>query len=424
MRHLLLAGTAAFGLLSGPALAQPAADTVATLRVFQWINPQIIESTEKAIERFKVRYPNVTVETQFVPQPTWGEYNNSMLNQMASGTTPDIFASAIEGFAEIASKGVLLDLGPIIEADPSAQAVLDDIEPNLLAGIRTRPSGELNFFPTEWNNMITYYNKDMFDAAGLDYPAADWTWEDFRTAANALTIRDASGNAIQYGYFVPGFNFGLQPWLLTNNASVLDPDWREPTVDTPEFRESLQFLHDLIHVDRSAPAFEAGVGADKFVAGQVAMFSAGHWPIPEIVSSGLTNVGVQIMPINKTEATVFGIGGLAITRDSANPELAWEFIKEMTGKEYQQELADSQRSIPSARSFATTAQYTAFPDNAGIFYASAATATPVPAPPNFAQVEEIVMRHIGAYLSNGQDLETTIGELSRELDRAMARAYR
>jgi multiple sugar transport system substrate-binding protein len=363
------------------------------------------------------------VETQFVPQPTWGEYNNAMLNQMASGATPDIFASAIEGFAEIASKGVLLDLGPIIDADPSAQTVLDDIEPNLLAGIRTRPSGELNFFPTEWNNMVTYYNKDMFDAAGLEYPAAGWTWEDFRTAAKSLTIRDASGNVSQYGYFVPGFNFGLQPWYLTNNASVLDADWREPSVDTPEFRESLQFLHDLIHTDKSAPAFEAGVGDDKFVAGQVAMFSAGHWPIPEIVASGLTNVGVQIMPINKTEATVFGIGGLAITRDSPNPELAWEFIKEMTGKEYQQELADSQRSIPSARSFATTPEYTAFPDNAEIFYASAATATPVPAPPNFAQVEEIVMRHIGAYLTNGQDLENTIGELNRELDRAMARAY-
>lgn len=423
MRHLFLAGTAALALLAGPALAQPAPDTTATLKVFQWINPQIIESTERAIERFKVRYPNVTVETQFVPQPTWGEYNNSMLNQIASGATPDIFASAIEGFAEIASKDLLLDLGPVIDQDPAAQTVLGDIEPNLLEGMRTRPSGELNFFPTEWNNMVTYYNKDMFDAAGLEYPAANWTWEDFRAAANALTIRDGAGNVTQYGYFVPGFNFGLQPWLLTNNAGVLDTDWREPTVDTPEFRESLQFLRALIHDDKVAPAFEAGVGADKFVAGQVAMFSAGHWPIPEIVSSGLTNVGVQIMPINKAEATVFGIGGLAITKASANPELAWEFIKEMTGKEYQQELADSQRSIPSARSMATTPEYTAFPDNAQLFYATAATAKPVPAPPNFAQIEEIVMRHLGAYFTNSQDLETTISELDRELDRAMARAY-
>lgn len=418
-----MTGAAGAILLAQAAGAQPAPDTTATLTIFQWINPQIIESTERAIERFKERYPNVTVETQFVPQPSWGEYNSAMLNQVASGDTPDIFASAIEGFSEIASKGILRDLSEVISSDPAAQAVLGDIDPNLLEGMKTRPSGELNFFPTEWNNIVMFYNKDMFDEAGIAYPAADWTWEDFRAAAEALTIRDDNGNVSQYGYFVPGFNFGLQPWFMTNGASVLDAEWREPTVDTPEFAETLQFLHNLIHVDGSAPAFESGVGDDKFVAGQVAMFSAGHWPIPEVIASGLTNVGVQVMPMNTVSTTVFGIGGLAITQESENPELAWEFIKEMTGPEYQQELADSLRSIPSSRSVATTPEYVAFPDNSEIFYGSAATALPVPAPPNFAELEEIFMRHMGAYLSNNQDLETTISQLDRELDRAMARAY-
>ena len=423
MKKLLMSGVAGALLLAQAVGAQPAPDTTATLTIFQWINPQIIESTDRAIERFKERYPNVTVETQFVPQPSWGEYNSAMLNQIASGGTPDIFASAIEGFSEIASKGILRDLTDVIANDPDAQAVLGDIDANLLEGMKTRPSGELNFFPTEWNNIVMFYNKDMFDAAGLAYPADDWNWDDFRATAQALTIKDDNGNVSQYGYFVPGFNFGLQPWFMTNGASVLDADWREPTIDTPQFSESLQFLHDLIHVDGSAPAFEAGVGDDKFVAGQVAMFSAGHWPIPEIIASGLTNVGVQVMPANEVSTTVFGIGGLAITQASENPELAWEFIKEMTGPEYQQELANSLRSIPSARSVATTPEYLSFPDNAAIFYGSAATALPVPAPPNFAQVEEIFMRQIGAYLSNNQDIETTISELARELDRAMARAY-
>lgn len=409
--------------IASPAIAQPAADTTATLKVFQWINPQIIASTEKAIERFKVKYPNVTVETQFVPQPTWGEYNNSFLNQVATGDVPDVFAAAIEGFAEVGSKGVLVNLEEITSKDPAAATVLADIEPNLLDGMRTRPSGELNFFPTEWNNIVMYYNKDMFDAAGVSYPAADWTWADFLETAKKLTVKDAAGNTTQYGYVVPGFNFGLQPWFFTNEASTLDADWRAPTVTTDNYRETLQFLHSLIHEHKVSPGFEAGVGDNKFVAGQVAMFAAGHWPLPEIIASGMKNVGVQIMPINKVKATVFGIGGLSITKASKNPELAWEFIKEMTGKEYQQELADSGRSIPSARSFATTPEWTAFPDNANLFYESAATAKAVAAPPNFAQVEEIFMRHFGAYLSNNQDLDTTITELDSELSRAMRRAY-
>lgn len=409
--------------IASPAIAQPAADTTATLKVFQWINPQIIASTEKAIERFKVKYPNVTVETQFVPQPTWGEYNNSFLNQVATGDVPDVFAAAIEGFAEVGSKGVLVNLEEITSKDPAAATVLADIEPNLLDGMRTKPSGELNFFPTEWNNIVMYYNKDMFDAAGVSYPAADWTWADFLETAKKLTVKDAAGNTTQYGYVVPGFNFGLQPWFFTNEASTLDTDWRTPTVTTDNYRETLQFLHSLINEHKVSPGFEAGVGDNKFVAGQVAMFAAGHWPLPEIIASNMKNVGVQIMPINKVKATVFGIGGLSITKASKNPELAWEFIKEMTGKEYQQELADSGRSIPSARSFATTPEWTAFPDNANLFYESAATAKAVAAPPNFAQVEEIFMRHFGAYMSANQDLDTTITELDSELSRAMKRAY-
>lgn len=358
-----------------------------------------------------------------MPQPSWGEYNTSFINQVATGAAPDIMFSAIEGFAETANRGLLRDLGPLIDADPTAKAVLDELDPNLLDGMRTRSTGQLNFFPTEWNNIVVYYNKDMFDKAGVAYPADDWTWADFRETAKKLTIADANGNVTQYGYFVPGFNFGLTPWFLTNDASVLDTDWKQSAVTTDNFKELLQFLSDLINVDKSAPAFESGVGDNKFVAGQVAMFSAGHWPIPEIRASGLTNVGVQIMPVNKVKTTVFGIGGLAVTSASKNPELAWEFVKEMTGKEFQTELADFERSIPSWRSLATTDKYLSFPDNAAIFYGSAATAKPVASPPNFAQVEEMTMRHVGAYLNGNEDLDTTISGLDSELSRAMKRAY-
>lgn len=223
---------------------------------------------------------------------------------------------------------------------------------------------------------------------------------------------------------MPNFYFGMTPWLYTNNAGVLDDAWRKPTVTTDEFKQSLSFVHDLIHVDKVAPAYDNEDPSNKFVSGQVAMLSSGHWPLPEIIKSGLKNVGVQVMPISKTMTTVFGIGGLGITKASKNPELAWEFVKEMTGDEYQQELADSNRSIPSARAFATTPKYLAFPDNAKLFYDTASYAKPVAAPPNYAQVEEITMRHIGAYMTDTEDLETAISGLDSELSRAMKRAYK
>lgn len=427
-RGTVVVALAATFLITTSAYAQVVSEQEATLKVFQWVNQQMIDSTEKATIRFKEKYPNVTIETQFIPltEGGWGEYNNTLLNEVAAGKPPDIFAAAIEGFAEVASKDVLLDLEVVAGQDPDVETVLAGIDPNLLDGMRTRPSGVLNFFPTEWNNIVMYYNKDLFDAAGIDYPSPDWTWQEFVETAKALTISDDSGNITQFGYFVPGFNFGLQPWLFTNDAAVLDDEWRESTVTTPEFRETLQFLFDLIHVHMVAPAFEGGhgaVGDNKFVAGQVAMFSAGHWPLPEIIAGGLTNVGVQHMPKNTRTATVYGIGGLSITKFAEHPDIAWAFIKEMTGDQYQQELADSMRSIPTARRFATTDEWTAFPDNSHIFYETAATAIAVPSPPNFAQVENIFLRHLDAYLNDNQDLDTTISQMDRELSRAMSRAY-
>lgn len=424
MIRMLTSTVSAVIMTTGVAAAEVPSDITATLKVTQWVADQIIANTDAAIERFKEKYPNVTIETQYVPigSGAWGEYNNAFLNQVAAGDAPDIIAAAIEGFAEMASKEVLINLDDIAANDAAAQETMAGIDANLLNGMRTRGTGELNFFPTEWNNIVVFYNKDMFDAAGLDYPSADWTWEEFAETAKALTLTDGSGNITQYGYFVPGFNFGLQPWLFTNGASILDEEWKEPTIDTPQFREALQNLHDLIHLHKAAPAFEEGVGTEKFNAGQVAMFSAGHWPVPSIKQAGLENVGVQHMPQKTERSTVFGIGGLAITRASEHPELAWEFIREMTGDEYQAGLAEAGFAIPSARKYATTPEYVAWPDNSEIFYETAATAIAVPSPSNFSQVQEIFMRNLTTYLNGERDLDTTISNMDRELSRSMARA--
>ena len=426
MKLRLLAASAFSAFSAVAAASDIPSDIEATLTVWQWDNPQIIASTDKAIERFTARYPNVTVVPLFgTPANGWGEYSNAFFNEIAAGNAIDVFATAIEGFEEVAGKGLLLDLDALVEANPAAGAVFDEIEPNLLAGMRSRVSGELNYLPTEWNNIVVYYNKDMFDEAGVAYPADDWTWADFRATAKALTVKDENGNTSRFGFALPAGNFGLQPWLLTNNAGYLDDTWTEVTVTQPEFRESLQFMHDLIHVDGSTAAFEmTGYQDDKLGAGLIAMSTAGHWPANSLRAAGLENLGVANFPRNKSNSTVFGIGGVGVTSVSANPDLAWEFVQELTGEVYQQELADSGVSIPSWRRFAVTEEWTSYPDNSAIFYESAKTAIPVPSPGNFADMESIFMRHLEAYLTNNQDLDTTIDSMNSEMTRSMERASR
>ena len=185
--------------------------------------------------------------------------------------------------------------------------------------------------------------------------------------------------------------------------------------------EALRFLHDLIHTDKSAPAFDNGVGAEQFAAKQVAMISAGHWVVPSFLQSGLKNVGVTTMPHKAASATVFGVGGLGISKASKAPELAWELIKEMTGPEAQAMYAATNRNVPALRSAATSAEFLKYPEHASIFYGEAAKALPIAAPANFTEVEDIFMRNVTAYMTDNIALDAMIEKLDSELARAMRR---
>ncbi len=424
----ILGGLALSSLVAIPsAYAQVKSDITATLKVYNWSTPSIKESTDKAIARFKKKYPNVTVEPIYPPAVNegWGAYVEGFVKQASIGNTPDIFSVAIEGFSMSTKTGLLTDLEQIINNDADAQKVLSDIEPNLLSQMRSRPGGQLNFFPTEWNNIVVYYNKDIFDEAGIAYPSDDWTWEQFRETAKKLTIRKSDGTAERYGYTIPPYQFGLAPFLFSNKTSILDSNWEKSNVKDPAFRETLEFLNTIANVDKSTPVYDSAImDIDLFKQGKTAMFSAGHWVVRSIQDSGMKNVGVAMMPTAKVQATVFGIGGMSILKTSKYPDLAWELIKEMTGSEYQKDLADSGASIPSSRTAATDPQWMAFPDNSQIFYGSAATALPIESPPNYNKVSEIFQRHVKAYLTQNQTIDETIDKMDSELSRAMKRANR
>ncbi len=131
------------------------------------------------------------------------------------------------------------------------------------------------------------YNRDLFDKAGVAYPKQGWTWDEFREVAKALTVKDGSGNVTQFGYEVPNQNFFVQPWFFTNGTGVLNADWTASNMLDPKVAESLQFLHDLIHVDGVSPIPGKDTMDNQFMAGQVAMISRGHW----IVQSAKTQQG-------------------------------------------------------------------------------------------------------------------------------------
>jgi len=402
---------------AGGASGAPAADTTATLTIFDFGGDADKKIYADAHARFKKKYPNVTIVDNFTPVTTWSEYSNKITTQVAGGQSPDIINIAIEGARLLQSKGLLQPLDEFIANDPSAKELTDDVHPALIAPFTIE--GKTWYIPHSWNNMIIYYNTKMFKDAGIDPPKPDWTWDDFLGIAKKLTT--GSGADQVFGFGIPNFNFGLQPWLLTNGTGQLTTAWTDSNLNDPKVTEAITFVHDLVHVHKVSPAVEGTDNGQLFAAGKLAMSGWGHWPIQGFIANNFRDFDVQYWPKKATQTHVFGVGGWGVAKDSKNAALAWELIKELTSKETIQASAEAGVAIPARRSVAESPAFLKFPANSKIYYDTLKDTKPVPSPANFNEVETIFMRHMGEIMSGATTPADGMSAAHTELSAAMAK---
>ena len=319
------ASVTALGLPVNAALAQdaPPADTAAQMAIYNFGGEVQQRIYADAIARFNERYPNVVVEDVYEPtQAGWGGYITNVQLRIASGLPVDIISMAIEGTAETIFQGLVVPLDDFIAADADLQAVVDEVHPSLHNALKVPrgPEGTTYYLTREWNNMIIHYNTTMFDAAGLDYPDPEWTWDDFLETAKALT--SGEGGDKVFGYAIPYFNFGLTPWWHTNGTATLTEDWLDSNLDDPKMLESVQFLHSLVHEHGVSPAVEGTNMTELFVSRRTAMSAAGRWPFTNYIANDFYDVDITPWPRKRAGTTVFGSGGYAITTSAADPYLA------------------------------------------------------------------------------------------------------
>ena len=417
------ASVTALGLPVNAALAQgaPPADTVAQMAIYNFGGEVQQRIYADAIARFNERYPNVVVEDVYEPsQAGWGGYITNVQLRIASGLPVDIISMAIEGTAETIFQGLVVPLDDIIAADADLQAVVAEVHPSLHNALKVPrgPEGTTYYLTREWNNMIIHYNTTMFDAAGLDYPDPEWTWDDFLETAMALT--SGEGGDKVFGYAIPYFNFGLTPWWHTNGTATLTEDWLDSNLDDPKMLESVQFLHSLVHEHGVSPAVEGTNMTELFVSRRAAMSAAGRWPFTNYIANDFYDVDITPWPRKRAGTTVFGSGGYAITKSSANPGLAIELIKDLTDFQTDLDSVAGGTSLPARESATLNEEFNAFPKSAHYYFESLDDIKPVPSPANFSEVESIFMRNLGLIMANSVSAEEGLALAHEELSEAMA----
>ncbi|MCB0146562.1 MAG: sugar ABC transporter substrate-binding protein, partial [Caldilineaceae bacterium] len=255
----------------------------------------------------------------------------------AAGDPPDLLQIGDDAVPMFVDRGAFIPLDDFItgESYPLDTSIYlpGVMEPGKWQGVQY-------LLPKDFSPMAIYYNKKLFDEAGVAYPAEGWTWDDLLATAQALTKTDASGNVVQWGIQLPGpWTTGFEYWVAAAGGSLISEDGTSFVgyMDSPEVQNAVQFYADLYNKHKVAPppadmnAF--GGGNSEFDNGTAAMRLFGRWPQSGMKENPNIDLGVAPLPAGADRAGVLFWGGFGISSLSDNPEAAWRFLRFYTGAE-------------------------------------------------------------------------------------------
>ncbi|MBM4466246.1 MAG: sugar ABC transporter substrate-binding protein [Chloroflexi bacterium] len=329
--------------------ATPAPEAVTLLWAF-WGSPAEAETHQKVADVFMAEHPDIKIETMVEP---WSDYFTKVQTLWASGdpaVIPDVLF--LWPTPRYAADGVLENLDPWIE---KTGYDLNDYWPALLESAMYQ--GSVYGLPRDISVEALYYNKDIFDAAGVSYPTNDWTWDDLLAAAEQLTVVEASGRVARYALGMEGGKYQL--WVGQNRGRILD-DMRNPsrcTLTEPAAMEAIKFFADLMNNNyalRDAALSQAGGDTAVFQSGQAAMIIQNSSRVSAFNQAGL-NYDVATVPIPKGGQRSAAAGGAAWVMSAASDhkEEAWTFLSWLQSKDGGQHLYTASGEIfPALKSTA------------------------------------------------------------------------
>jgi multiple sugar transport system substrate-binding protein len=284
------------------------------------------------------------VDVRFVGVPSQGDHIAKLSTAFAGGQPPDVFLLNYRRLGPFVDRGVLAppDLGERSPEDfyaPTLEAFTYD--------------GELACVPQNASSTVAYVNPELFEQVGLPLPDAAWTWADLEQAAQALA--DAGIDAV-------GFDVGVRlvaPFVWTAGGEVVD-DTEQPTamtLDTPEGRRALDYLNGLQRYGLDARARAARAPAERFAAGELAVFFDSRRAVPAFRKAPDLTFDVRPLPradADRPSATLLASDAYCVSKASTVPELAADFAAYAVGPEGAAVLAQSGRTVPSVQEVATS----------------------------------------------------------------------
>ncbi|RAR41799.1 sugar ABC transporter substrate-binding protein [Paenibacillus sp. MDMC362] len=314
---------------------------------------------KELIEQFEKQHPNITVKTQSAP---YGQFYQKLDTQIAAGQAPDVWLSDGVYVMKYAQRGAAKDLTDWIARDLKADEYY---------GLDFNKDADGRYWgvPQGIQVGVLFYNKELFDKAGVAYPSDEWTWEDLKSSAAKLTLDAGGKTAEDSGFDAASVNqFGLTFFSITEGwfsvmksygGGTLDEKAENSIINSPENKQAFEWMVDgmqrgIITDPVDLKSFQSNTAV--FPSGSAAMRIGIYARVQAANEAGL-NYDVTLLPKGPDGKRVSPViaNSWVINQKSSDEkaEAAWEWIKYWaTEDDVQKQWTELGEAVPVKKSVA------------------------------------------------------------------------
>ncbi|MBX4267138.1 ABC transporter substrate-binding protein [Clostridium estertheticum] len=279
-------------------------------------------------DEFEKENSNIKIKIQVTG---WADYWTALEAGATGGSLPDTFWMHSNEIYKYASNDQLMNLNDRIKASKKIEM---NKFPSGLKSIYNYKSNQYAI-PKDYDTIALWYNKTMFDKAGIAYPNDKWTWTDLQKAAKKLTKADGS----QYGILTPLHNQeGYYNFVYQNGGTIITKD-KKSGYDDPKTVEAMKYYVNFVKDGLSPKEFGDAERATDMQSGKCAMGFFGSWNLSGFSSNDYMkkNFDVAVLPSsnNGGRATIFNGLGNAIAKGTKHPDESFKWIEYLSSKEGQ-----------------------------------------------------------------------------------------
>lgn len=361
----------------------------AVIRFSTWGSAEEIAVIRSLIEEFEAKHPDTQVDLIHIPE----NYFQKLHILIAGDLTPDVMFVNSLSFPMYAENDIFAPLDSYLsvkDATTLSRSTFFEAAVKALSW-----EGHVYAVPRDVSNLVVFYNRDLFDQAGLNPPNANWTLEDMRTLGQKLTRDlDGDGSRDQFGVsFLAKPPLFWLPFVWSQGGDVFNPEMSRFVMGQPVAVNALQFYADLRNRWHAAPTrMEVGSASmsQLFLQGKLAIMVSGRWTVPVLRQQAKFNWDVAPFPTGKNGSRVgIDASGYAISRKTANPDACWALVSFLSSRQAQEAFAQSGLIVPARKDVAQAPAFLSAPPAHGrVFIDIIESGVPTHVPERWNEIAE------------------------------------